>query len=301
MKVAIAVDGSRSSFEAMKLLSRLPFSFEEVHVLSVASIVEVNSPYSLTAKEIAFNAQVTRAANTLLLELKDHWDLCGREVAKTHLIAGNPAEKILNFLASESIDLLALGARGTNESGLFNLGAIASAVANHSFCSILLHRGQSDTSWSPTKPLDLLLPFDISDATKYVVDVLAACDKEKIVSADFVHYILHKLCYGIDCSDSTKEDWPDKKKAIEKAAVAAQKLLSGPNLATRFHMTLGVEDIASAISRDAVTRAKDIIVMGTNNRSWYHRLALGSVSSRLMHHSERPILVLKNSKHAKPS
>ncbi len=202
--------------------------------MSVAAIVEVRSDQKLTTQEVAFNADVIFAANSLLSSLKKHWDVCGRDTAKIHLISGDPAEKILKFLTSENIDLLSMGSRGVNNSDTFNFGATASAVANHSTCSILLHHGPNDKSWSPTKPLNLLLPFDISDATKYAVDVLAASNRGKMVSADFVHYVLHNVCYGIDCSDPTKEDWPDKKKAIQKAVAA-------------------------------VERSKDLIVMGTDN------------------------------------
>jgi nucleotide-binding universal stress UspA family protein len=75
--------------------------------------------------------------------------------------------------------------------------------------------------------------------------------------------------------------------AAERAAGA----LEGPGAPWRFEVRSG--DPAIQLDLAAEEHGADLLVVGARGHSVPHRLLLGSVSTRLLHHARRPVLVVR--------
>ena len=69
------------------------------------------------------------------------------------------------------------------------------------------------------------------------------------------------------------------------------EVLDGLGVACRLEVLVG--DPAVELERAAGEHGADLIVVGTRGHSLAHRLLRGSVSTRLVHHARRPVLVVR--------
>jgi nucleotide-binding universal stress UspA family protein len=90
-------------------------------------------------------------------------------------------------------------------------------------------------------------------------------------------------------ADSYLDDyWQEpERQAAERAAAA----LEGPGAPWRFEVRSG--DPAVQLDLAAEEHGADLVVVGARGHSVAHRLLLGSVSTRLVHHARRPVLIVR--------
>jgi len=82
--------------------------------------------------------------------------------------------------------------------------------------------------------------------------------------------------------------WSDQERL---ASSRAADVLDGLGAAWRLEVRTG--DPAVQLERAAEEHGADLIVVGARGHSVAHRLLLGSVSTRLLHHAHRPVLVIR--------
>jgi len=75
------------------------------------------------------------------------------------------------------------------------------------------------------------------------------------------------------------------------ASSQAAAVLDGLGVAWRLEVRTG--DPAVQLELAAEENGADLIVVGARGHSAAHRLLLGSVSTRLLHHARRPVLVVR--------
>lgn len=75
------------------------------------------------------------------------------------------------------------------------------------------------------------------------------------------------------------------------AAERATEALDGLGAPWRFEVRSG--DPAVQLERAAEEHGADLVVVGARGHSVTHRLLLGSVSTRLVHHARQPVLVIR--------
>jgi nucleotide-binding universal stress UspA family protein len=75
------------------------------------------------------------------------------------------------------------------------------------------------------------------------------------------------------------------------AAERAAEGLDGYGAPWRFEVRTG--DPSVQLERSADEHGADLVVVGARGHSLGHRLLLGSVSTRLVHHTRRPVLVVR--------
>lgn len=75
------------------------------------------------------------------------------------------------------------------------------------------------------------------------------------------------------------------------ASSQAAGVLDGLGVAWRLEMRTG--DPAVQLELAADENGADLVVVGARGHSVAHRLLLGSVSTRLLHHARRPVLVVR--------
>ena len=82
--------------------------------------------------------------------------------------------------------------------------------------------------------------------------------------------------------------WEDQERA---ASSRAADVLGGLDVAWRLEVRTG--DPAVQLELSADENGADLVVVGARGHSVAHRLLLGSVSTRLLHHARRPVLVVR--------
>jgi nucleotide-binding universal stress UspA family protein len=82
--------------------------------------------------------------------------------------------------------------------------------------------------------------------------------------------------------------WDDQERL---ASSRAADVLDGLSVAWRLEVRTG--DPAVQLELGADENGADLVVVGARGHSVAHRLLLGSVSTRLLHHARRPVLIVR--------
>ena len=82
--------------------------------------------------------------------------------------------------------------------------------------------------------------------------------------------------------------WEELERQAGERTAAAINGLGAPR---RFEVRTG--DPATQLQHSADEHGADLIVVGARGHSVAHRLLLGSVSTRLVHHARRPVLIVR--------
>jgi nucleotide-binding universal stress UspA family protein len=79
--------------------------------------------------------------------------------------------------------------------------------------------------------------------------------------------------------------------AEQRAAQQTSQALAGCTAQWSFQVRAG--DPAQELERVARERQAELLVVGGRGHTVVHRLLLGSVANRLLHHADRPVLVVR--------
>ena len=92
-------------------------------------------------------------------------------------------------------------------------------------------------------------------------------------------------------SESATIDAATQKAANERATEGAERATSA-GLAAQPHCVCQDGDVASAVLETAAALDADLVVMGTRGLGGMRSFVLGSVSQAVVHHADRPVLVV---------
>lgn len=227
--------------------------------------------------------------------------LRGVEV-KTLVGIGVPAQVILDTVKAARADGVIICSHGRTGLTRWVLGSVAQAIVRHSSAPVLLLRQQGATlsdDEAHTRPLRILIPLDGSELAE------AALGPAQLLGDAISEpggYTLH-LVRVIQFPNTVGAD-PSR----DKARASAQAYLS--SLAERFSIAAPVittvvldEDPADALARmsrpgEQVAGAPDadgydLIAMATHGRSGLARLAIGSVTERVLTGAIAPALIVR--------
>jgi nucleotide-binding universal stress UspA family protein len=96
-------------------------------------------------------------------------------------------------------------------------------------------------------------------------------------------------------TDAYAFDWTrfqaDQQQAAEKLLAETETRLEEPGVTVERVVALG--PAAEMVAREAKQRGVDLVVVGSRGRGAVARVLLGSVSDRLAHICERPVLIVR--------
>lgn len=221
---------------------------------------------------------------------------------KTAVGIGAPSQVILDTIRETRADGVVIGSHGRTGLSRWALGSVAQAIVRHSGAPVLLLRQQGPAlgdDEAHARPLRILVPLDGSELAEAALGP-AQLLGEAVSAPD--GYTLH-LVRVIQYPNTVGAD-----PARDKARADAQAYLTG--LAERFGVAAPVttsvaldEDPADALAR--MTRpgqqvvgapdadGYDLIAMATHGRSGLARLAIGSITERVLSATVAPALIVR--------
>jgi universal stress protein E len=265
-RILAGTDGSERAQEAVgraaQLASLTGASLDLVYV------IDTNRPHGDAEVEPKAEASLQRAEATA--------STTGVSVS-TKVVAGEPAEAILEEAVDHGADLICVGPDAGLLGGTVHVGRVAAQVLRHSSCSVMVGREAS-----PSFPESVLCGVDGSDGSVDTAGLAA-----RIAVAGGAELRLHHVTpifAGDEREWTVDDDEPDPIE-IESAAQAAR--------------TAGVRPIREralgrpeyAILETAERERVDLVVVGSRGLSGLARVLLGSVSEYVASHAHCSVLV----------
>jgi len=213
------------------------------------------------------------------------------------VLLGNPADQILSYADESGADLVIMASRGSSGHGPWLLGSIAAKVLRASLKPVLLIRAPIDSSAEGQGKIfrRILVPLDGSPAGEaalpYVQAIAKALDAE-LVLYDALEPVTTLAAYGAGASVAIPQSYFESVK--DSASVyleSVRKRLSQQGIVA----TTEVQDgrPADLILEYAQSKDIDMIAMSTHGRSGVGRWVFGSVTDKVLHSGDTPVLVVR--------
>jgi nucleotide-binding universal stress UspA family protein len=289
-KILVAYDGSRYSEEACNFAAILAKALGSQVI--VAHILPPITTYTapLRAED---ESGLENKANLAAMEIVSKMQQMGIESTPKILAAkGSTADTMIDFAASEKIDLIVAGTRGLGAFRRMILGSVSTNLLNHANCPVLVVRkrvnkieaelGKILVATDGSKPS--------SDAVEQAIGIAAATGSSLTI-ANIVYF--PPLAYSDAPPINIDRAFQDLRTDGERIVGEAQKLAkaSGVNADTTV-----IDENRSpvwAITKFAEGGKFDLIVLGTRGMGGLRRTVLGSVANGVVHYAKCSVLVTR--------
>ena len=285
MNTLLAVDGSDSSYEAVRSLKYLARADRLVllHVLNVP-----RPAYPMMMPEVAdelyktLERSMREDGDRLLDRMQSLLPLHAGPVTK-QLESGSPAEIIVTTAKDQRIDLIVMGARGLGPIKERLLGSVSHRVLTFASCAKLIVKEPVKTMKNVLLPLEG--PYDFEAALRFL-QLQPFHDPIELSLLAILPSV--RPPWPVDTAAAEQMESRGLQSArdfIEDAATRIQ----GLGYRARGHAVLGVP--AEMILLEAGRSHTDLILMGSRGRQGITRFFLGSVSHAVLHQMPCAVLV----------
>jgi len=215
------------------------------------------------------------------------------------VLAGKPAQEILSYAADKNVSLVVMASRGTSGEGPWLLGNIAAKVLRATTKPVLLVRKEAPAEGLQRKGLikRILVPLDGSKVAEQIVphaEELARC-----MGAELILFQAYESFLGVISGEAmvtmSAEEIKEANRHREEDAKAYLRTIAG----TLREMGLTVSEVvvpgdpADVILSYAESNAVDMISMSTHGLSGLKRWVFGSVTDKVLHAGDMPVLVVR--------
>lgn len=292
MKVLLALDGSDRSLIARDLVAGLPWpAAATVHVLTAYHV-----PTDWTGGVGSTMAWVGDAEDAVRDQLNERLhDWAAPLVAAGLTVAygvyrGRPADVIANAATELGADLVVMGSRGRGALKSMLLGSVATEVAMHAPCAVLVARAPRITR--------LLVATDGSPHAGTVPAVLAGLGVFRehpavVISVEVPEDPAFELMVGLyTLGDDRLAEM--RRESSRAAAVGAEEMvrrLAEVGITATAQVRRGAP--ADEILHAAGEHQADVIVTGSRGLGAMERMLLGSVARNVLIHASCSVLVTR--------
>ena len=301
MKVLLAVDGSAYSTWAAKSLTTLQLAPETV--VTVFSVVPEHTFLggltldTLSGGAAAKNRDETKKAQeeraneltqSAIAVLKE----AGIE-AKGVVGRGKPAEEIIREADRTGADLIALGAKGSDNNERFALGTVAHKVMKYAGCSVLLARKRLNSLQR------VLLATDGSKysdaASQFLLALPLPVECEIIIITVLQSHIATWMKTPTLDFETSRKILAELQKAEEEAAGGLVDRSRKTFKQRRYRVSSMVRrgEPADEILAAASVLNPDLIVLGAKGLTGIERFLLGGVAQRVTRYAKHSVLVVR--------
>jgi nucleotide-binding universal stress UspA family protein len=291
MRIVLATDGSECSEGAARFLTRFHFSpKDEIIVLHVVSDIPYADDYHAQIRHAIKRVapKIIHAASLILKPLKAN--ITAREEE------GLPDSAIMKVADDSNADLIVMGARGLKGVKSFFLGSVTRSVAINSPKPVLVTRPSGQQALEKMK---VLLAIDGSHSANATAGLLASLPFPEnaellIMNVAWSAALDIPERFAIEIDDKIKEDIA-RARALELDESRMIIDMAKPLLTGRFstirEISKGGEPAAEILSEAGAFEA-DLIAVGSRGLKGIKGM-LGSVSRKILGHSQCPVLVGK--------
>ena len=118
--------------------------------LTILTVISVVSPaFGVPVPMGDSFAAILEAATKRLDAMKQRLLAEGVTDVETHLLEGDPVDRVVGFAEKAHPDLIVVGSRGLSATGRFLLGSVSDGILHHTHCSVLVVRYHTTPKPSP--------------------------------------------------------------------------------------------------------------------------------------------------------
>lgn len=285
-KILLATDGSEDA--AAAALAAADVSEKagaELHIIHVWRRPWDYSYFGVSPE--ALMSAYSRQAEEVLKEELGRIEGAGGTVAGAHLETGRLIDTVLDAQEEIRADLVILGSRGLGSVKRITLGSVSEGVVHHADCPVLVVRN-GESPWPPQR---VVAGDDGSDNAKRAGELAAGIGKlyglpVLLVRADPEPIDTGTVSYEETIEKNVQEEHlQEERNAIEKRADELEELTG-----LRPETEVSVGDAARVVL-EAAEGGSTLVVTGTRGLGAARRMALGSVSTKVLRAAEGPVLI----------
>ena len=288
LKALIPLDGtslSESAFEMLPLLKTM--GFDSVRLVSVWESAWEESE---AGKDEDIGEATEKGRSYLEAYLKQQAEkvrAAGFQVEETVRV-GRAADETVE--AATDVDLVLIATHGRSGISRWWLGSVADVVVRDAGCSVLVIGPNVTRDFSGGKIARILLPLDGSTEAEAGLPVAtwiagltgAELDVVRCMSLAPLAYDPSMSIYSVDLIDAMES-------AVKDYLAGIQTKLQGKKATTSMMMGGAGEMLPQHLE----LYPADLVIMTSHGRSGVRRVALGSVTDRLLH-GPAPVLVVRH-------
>ena len=292
MKILLALDGSAPSLVARDLVAALPWPAETtVHLLAAYQVpVDWTGGVGSTMDWVGDSDDAIH--DQFLDELRTHAAPLVSKGMKVepHVKRSRAADAIVDLAGQVESDLIVTGSRGRGQLASMLLGSVATEVATHAPCPVLVARGATVSR--------LLVATDGSERASAIPERLGAwgvfggthADALSVSAPDGPAFELMVSLYTLG-DERLAAQRAEAAEQVRAAADAMAKGLTSIGIPTTAHVRKG--DPAQEILAAAEEQRSDLIVTGSSGLGGVEGLLLGGVARNVLIHARRSVLIMR--------
>jgi len=303
-KILVPLDGSELAERAVPYAEDLASHFG-----SEITLLNVRTP-SEDPDKPEFRGYISKIAAMIEQDVKKYPALPpGEQVKVKSVITGasdgrtNAAEDILEFAAKEKIELIVMATHGRTGIKRWVLGSTANKVASALNCPVLMIRANAE---APKKIHlnKILAPLDGSKESEAVLPYIEAlADKVKsginlLTVTDLLYHVYSNpsaMGYyggeGIMRVPYNDEEMKPFKEAAGKYIKSVSNKLNGKGIKTSYEVRVGSAGVEIIEVEGKIH--PDMVVMSTHGHSGFGRFAHGSITDKVLHAGNTPLLLVR--------
>jgi len=298
MKILLATDGSDTAQAALDFIQAFPFP-EDSEIALVTVIDQDKIPredkHDLSDKQKSALREteeaVRKTCDKILTKGAERLRKAGMD-STTQVRYGHPAEEIVHAAEELGSDLVVVGSHGHTGIKRYLLGSVSFPVLAHAPCSVLIVKGKHKRR-TADDGLRLLLAYDDSPSAEKAVDFCASLplgDKDKVT---ITHVLPLVTLFRQDIAQRLGWHWKQQKRAARDALrrVADKARWSTPNVDQKLRES---GDVPDAILKTAKKLDSDLVAVGHKGTGAIEKFLVGSVATRIGHHADCSVLVVKS-------
>jgi nucleotide-binding universal stress UspA family protein len=204
---------------------------------------------------------------------------------------GDPRVEIVRFAEETGVDMVAVGARGFGRLRRVLVGSTSLAVARYAPCPVAIVQGR------PRPVKRVLVAVDGSAGSRAAIGFLSLFELVREAEVAILHVLPTSVVPGRRrpraSSRGEQADADRRKRRTDADAMLAE---SAAVLAEARHPAerlISEGDPAREIVSTARSRDVDLVVLGARGLRTLGRLLLGSVSETVLHHVDRPVVIVR--------
>ena len=277
-KILIPTDGSNDTRAAITFaLDMGKITGAEVTAMCVNDVSNYATPWDASAPDT--DSPHYKACEEAVRTVADRGAQLGVDV-RTLVVTGIPVREIID--ASRKYDLIVMGTAGRAGVFLMLLGSVAQKVIRSASCPVLVIRGDQPGGLACHR---ILIPTDGTSITRTAIT--HGLEMARAFNAEVTALSVSTVRSGpLSLGGNDEQFSPEYcQRAVDSVADM------GRRLGIEVKPTVVTGSVANEIIR--ASAGHDLLVMGTNGRTGFEYLRLGSVAEKTVRHARCPVLVVQ--------